>query len=721
MKKTQVNNKRKLSIRNILKKNPLKEQKKKTTENRKQKKSVMLFSIRNKIFICFIVPIIFMVIVGASAYNKASDGMTDKFKETSVQTIKMTREYLDMTNSFIKSEGMKYGSSDNVSDYSSGKYVFADVTKHAELSRNIQSEITAAQLTNSFIQDIHIITPKGINMLSSHITGKDGIYDDYMTEMLREDKSYASWIGSHNALDNLLNQSNEDYILAYQLQHYSGNAMVVVDVKAEPIRSLLNEIDLGDGSIVGMVTAEGKEIICEKIKEGESSKLSDENAVFFGQEFYDSVYEQEDIMEGALQVDYLGEEYMFIYSKSTDTGICVCALVPMYTVIGQAEGIRTVTIQMVVVACIVAGIVGVVIASGIQKNMNRISRKLGDVANGNLTGEVKVKGKDEFRNLAASATDMIKNTSKLVGKVNQTASLLEESSIEVSSVSDVINDYSAHIMEAIDEIGVGMEKQAEDAEECVVRMDALSQEMQEVSRTTEKVGSLVENTEEMISQGMEIVQLLKKRAAETTSITSTVGNSIERLQEESETINGFVATITSISSQTNLLSLNASIEAARAGAAGRGFAVVAGEISKLADESAQAADNIKKKVELISEHTLTSVNNAAQAEKMVALQAEAVTQVIKVFDEMSESMKTLLDGLKAIITSTQKADVERTNTLSAVENISAIIEEAAAGSEVVHGVAEELVRNVEKLNHTSDVLNVNMQTLKTEIDSFTTE
>ena len=334
---------------------------------------------------------------------------------------------------------------------------------------------------------------------------------------------------------------------------------------------------------------------------------------------------------------------------------------------------------------------------------------------------MKVKGKDEFRNLAASATDMIKNTSKLVGKVNQTASLLEESSIEVSSVSDVINDYSAHIMEAIDEIGVGMEKQAEDAEECVVRMDALSQEMQEVSRTTEKVGSLVENTEEMISQGMEIVQLLKKRAAETTSITSTVGNSIERLQEESETINGFVATITSISSQTNLLSLNASIEAARAGAAGRGFAVVAGEISKLADESAQAADNIKKKVELISEHTLTSVNNAAQAEKMVALQAEAVTQVIKVFDEMSESMKTLLDGLKAIITSTQKADVERTNTLSAVENISAIIEEAAAGSEVVHGVAEELGRNVEKLNHTSDVLNVNMQTLKTEIDSFTTE
>lgn len=376
---------------------------------------------------------------------------------------------------------------------------------------------------------------------------------------------------------------------------------------------------------------------------------------------------------------------------------------------------------MVVIACIIAGVVGVIIASGIQRNMKRISRKLVDVASGDLTGEVTVKGKDEFRSLAASATDMIKNTRKLVSKVNQTATQLEDSSVEVSSVSNIINDYSAHIMEAINEISIGMEKQAEDAEECVVRMDALSQEMSEVSTITERVGGLVENTEKLINQGMEIVHMLKERAEETTHITATVGNSIERLQEESESINGFVATITSISSQTNLLSLNASIEAARAGVAGRGFAVVAGEISKLADESAIAADNIKKKVELIGEQTTTSVSNAMQAEKMVALQTEAVAQVISVFDDISESMRTLLDGLKAIITSTQKADVEKDNTLAAVENISAIIEEAAAGSEVVQGVAKELVQNVEKLNHTSDVLNINMQTLKNEIEAFTTE
>lgn len=709
----------KLNINNIRKTGSVKIQKQSIQKAKNRK--AFFFSIRNKIFICFIVPIIFMIMVGVSAYNKASDGMTDKFRETSIETIKMMREYLDMTNSFIKSEGMKYGASDNISDYSSGKYVFADVTRHAELSRNIQSEITAAQMTNSFIQDIHIITPKGINMLSTHVTGKDGIYDEYMSEMLGDSKNYASWIGTHNSLDSHLKQGDENYILSYQLQHYAGNAMIVIDVKEEPIRNILSEMDLGTGSIVGMVTAEGKEVICENLKENDLSRLQGSTPVFYGQEFYQKAHENKEIMEDAVLVDYMNEKYMFIYSKSIDTGICVCALVPMNTVIGQAEEIRTVTIQMVVFACIIAGIVGVAIASGIQRNMKRISRKLADVANGDLTGEVSVRGKDEFQSLAAAVTNMIKSTRNLVGKVNLTAAQLEESSMEVFSVSDIINNYSAHIMQAIDEISVGMEKQAEDAEECVIRMDVLSEEMREVNKITERVGTLVENTEKMIARGMEIVQLLNERAEKTTNITMTVGSSIEKLQEESATINGFVDTITSISTQTNLLSLNASIEAARAGAAGRGFAVVAGEISKLADESAKAADNIKKKVELISDQTLVSVNNASQAEEMVALQADAVIQVINVFDDIRESMKILLDGLKDIIVSTQKADVEKNNTLSAVENISAIIEEAAAGSEVVHGVAEELVHNVEKLNHTSDILTINMQALKNEIEAFTTE
>ena len=201
-------------------------------------------------------------------------------------------------------------------------------------------------------------------------------------------------------------------------------------------------------------------------------------------------------------------------------------------------------------------------------------------------------------------------------------------------------------------------------------------------------------------------------------MTAKVEESIEDLKRESETINQFVSVITDISEQTNLLSLNASIEAARAGEAGRGFAVVAEEIRKLADNSAEAAGEIRNNVENISAQTGVSVK---QAGEMVAQQTEAVREVIGVFQDMSDAMDKLFDGLKEILAGTERADKEREDTLEAVHNISSIIEETAASAEVVKKVAASLEQNVENLNGTAESLGDNMTGLKTEIAVFKTE
>ena len=222
----------------------------------------------------------------------------------------------------------------------------------------------------------------------------------------------------------------------------------------------------------------------------------------------------------------------------------------------------------------------------------------------------------------------------------------------------------------------------------------------------------------MIDHGTEIVNALGERARETSDITSRVGSSIEVLKTESDIINGFVQTISDISRQTNLLSLNASIEAARAGAAGRGFAVVAEEIRKLADDSNKAAEEIRNNVANISAQTLSSVNSAKEAEAMVALQTEAVDEVVTVFKNMNDQMANLFSSLKKIAESTESADKERNETLDAVENISAIIEETASGSELVHGMAMQLLSSVEKLNETAKNLDEDMNGLKTEISVF---
>lgn len=693
---------------------------KQTMVQKKEQKKGVLFSIRAKIFLCFLVPILFLILVGVFSYKKAAAGMYDTFRDSNEQTINMANQYIDVSNSFIEAEALKYAFQSDLGKYMIGLYE-TDSTQKKSVINSVGSSIRASQAGNEFISNIHIVTIEDIQMLSTRAGGTAmGIYKEYKDEMLGysdNEKKLPEWVDYHKTLDETLGLKQSDYIMAYQTTPQSGKGFIVIDVKASAIQQFLDSLDMGDGSIIGFVTQSGREIISEKLPEGQESTRADGETVFYGQDFFNNIEDQQTTKEVSIN----GKSYLFFYSRMERTNAAVCALVPMEIVNGQADEIRNVTIAVVVIACIVAVMIGIIISTGIQKNMIRISGRLEEVAEGNLTTKVSVKGHDEFNNLAVVANNMINNNKKLVQKVSGATDTLESSAQEVRQASDVMKDYSANIIQAIDEINDGITKQSEHAEECVRKTDTLSEEIQNVSSIVGQVEKLVSEAESMISHGMEMVQTLGERATKTTDVTIKVETSIEELKKESEIINEFVETITDISEQTNLLSLNASIEAARAGEAGRGFAVVAEEIRKLADHSAEAAGEIQNNVAHISDQTVNSVENAKQARDMVALQTEAVQEVVGVFDDMNQCMQKLFDGLKEIVSSTEQADKEREDTLAAVKNISDIIAETAEGTKLVQSVAAKLQENVDTMNQTAQSLGDNMNDLKSEISVFKTE
>lgn len=693
---------------------------KQTMVQKKEQKKGVLFSIRAKIFLCFLVPILFLILVGVFSYKKAAAGMYDTFRDSNEQTINMANQYIDVSNSFIEAEALKYAFQSDLGKYMIGLYE-TDSTQKKSVINSVGSSIRASQAGNEFISNIHIVTIEDIQMLSTRAGGTAmGIYKEYKDEMLGysdNEKKLPEWVDYHKTLDETLGLKQSDYIMAYQTTPQSGKGFIVIDIKASAIQEFLDSLDMGKGSIIGFVTKSGREIISEKLPEGQESTRADGETVFYGQDFFNNIEDQQTTKEVSIN----GKNYLFFYSRMERTNAAVCALVPMEIVNGQADEIRNVTIAVVVIACIVAVMIGIIISTGIQKNMIRISGRLEEVAEGNLTTKVSVKGHDEFNNLAVVANNMINNNKKLVQKVSGATDTLESSAQEVRQASDVMKDYSANIIQAIDEINDGITKQSEHAEECVRKTDTLSEEIQNVSSIVGQVEKLVSEAESMISHGMEMVQTLGERATKTTDVTIKVETSIEELKKESEIINEFVETITDISEQTNLLSLNASIEAARAGEAGRGFAVVAEEIRKLADHSAEAAGEIQNNVAHISDQTVNSVENAKQARDMVALQTEAVQEVVGVFDDMNQCMQKLFDGLKEIVSSTEQADKEREDTLAAVKNISDIIAETAEGTKLVQSVAAKLQENVDTMNQTAQSLGDNMNDLKSEISVFKTE
>ena len=692
----------------------------KTPKKQKEPKKIMLFGIRNKIMVCFLVPILFMIVIGLTAYQKSAEGMSDKYLESTQQTINMAGEYVDMSCSFLESETLKYAFDRDLSKYFLGLYN-SDVLAKGQLMNNVRTNILSAQSLNPFINNIHIITSSGISMLSTiSTTSSDGIYEQYQQTVATGKRTIEKWVDSHDMLDEVFSLNQRDYILSCQIQAQSANACVVIDMKTSAIQDLLEELDLGDGSILGFVTKSGREVIYENLDEGEESILPEDASVFFGRDFFPVLTEESnpEDMQGAFETQYLGKNWLFIYNTSETTGATVCALIPTDVVIGQAGEIRNITIGLVALACVIVLVVGFMIVAGIQNNMNSISVKFGDVAKGDLTAQVQAKGHDEFRGLAASANNMIDNTKKLVRQVITATVHLEDSAQNVEKASEVISEYSQDMNQALDKINEGMNRQSVHAQECVEKTDVLSNEIQVVSQRVGEVEKLVGETEDMINRAMEIVKLLGSRARETSAITLKVGESIESLRQESEIINTFVATITEISEQTNLLSLNASIEAARAGEAGRGFAVVAEEIRKLADDSARAAGEISNNVEHITAQTLNSVESAQEAQNMVAVQTEAVDQAVSVFQEMQGRMNMLIEGLKEIVNSTNKADQERSSTVEAVKNISGIIDQTANSAAVVHDMIARLMESVENLSGTADNLGENMNALKGEISVF---
>jgi methyl-accepting chemotaxis protein len=218
---------------------------------------------------------------------------------------------------------------------------------------------------------------------------------------------------------------------------------------------------------------------------------------------------------------------------------------------------------------------------------------------------------------------------------------------------------------------------------------------------------------------MDTINALEVRVTDTSNMAKVLTDEISFMKKDVSSIGEIILAINYIADQTNLLSLNASIEAARAGQAGKGFAVVADEIKKLAGQSVNAVKKVEENITKINSRANNMVEIANKTAIVVGSQEKALSDTVSIFKNIDDHVDNLVKHLKKISEGVNTVEEVKANTLGSIESISSIIEEAAAVTGEVNSTAQKQLLLAEKLNEATKQLEKDSDILEEAIEIFT--
>lgn len=698
-----------------------------TFHNRKNKKEQYEVGLKNRFYhsigfkfmFAFLLPVLSVIGIGILSYQKASDAIILSYRDNGFQSLIMTSDYSSFGLNSSEATAFQYVFDDTFKNYFNGLYK-DDVKKEYSIQNTIGKTIITKETSDQFISGIHFLAD-GKNLISTFgkdTSDYDNLYQEFLVSSggkgLADNAKAAYWIGEDEFLNQII--GNTDYAIRYVKGFQTAKACIIVDISAKQIRSMLERLDYGEDSIVGFVTEDKKEIILSK-----DSGFQDGNQLFTLTEFYQEARENTENTSGSQDVQFKGGNYLFLYSVIEGSNAMLCALIPEKNILKHVSDIKNLTIVFVIVSSFIVAAIGIFLTIGLQNVIRYINGELYQVANGKLTSRLKSKRKDEFAVLVDGTNHMIDNMHSLITEIKSQINSITLTSREVKTASGGFLGSSEVIAGSIEEVQIGINEQAADSTNCLLNIDNLSGKIDVVNGKASEISNIADDTIQSIHHGTGAIQILGSKTKSTTEITSKIKQNINILKEKSTKISAITTTINNIAEETNLLSLNASIEAARAGDFGRGFAVVADEIRKLAEQSSGEVKEISQLIEDIQNQTTDTVLVVKEAEHIVSEQETAVTETRKSFQDINHRVDQLIKNVQLIMDNIIEIQTAKVEAMEAIEHISAVSQQTASSSLAITEITSQQLVSAKELGRLSDKLDQNAEGLSSMISHFTLE
>ncbi|MGE6631985.1 methyl-accepting chemotaxis protein [Bacillus sp. NPDC077027] len=337
----------------------------------------------------------------------------------------------------------------------------------------------------------------------------------------------------------------------------------------------------------------------------------------------------------------------------------------------------------------------------LQNRLNHIASAIKNAGDGDLTVVVSDHKGDELSDLAEHFNKMREKLNQTIHNVMDTADLVATSSDQLSSSAEETSAASERITDSIQQVAQSSEQQSS---QMIVSKQKMVQVSQELTNISENAQSMTEEShfaQEKARKGMQNIEEVNHQMGSITRSIEENGAAIQALDTRSQEIDHISKVITDIANQTNLLALNAAIEAARAGEHGKGFAVVADEVRKLAEESQKSSHMISHLISEIQKEMVHSTKAIKHVKEEAFQGTVLIANTEETFLDIQQSMEEIANGIKHLSNASQKITAYTDDTKQSFSSITEDVKLTTENSQQVAGLTEEQFAAMEEVTASS--------------------
>ena len=402
-------------------------------------------------------------------------------------------------------------------------------------------------------------------------------------------------------------------------------------------------------------------------------------------------------------IDIFGAKYYVYYTPvCTDDGkvIGMAFAGEKEAIVNDAKNNLMISfVKIALVLTVVYLIILIWLARIIRKPLAKTAADIENIANGNISNEISGSSKTAETDKLITASRILKEKlNDIVSGVNEHVLNLQQDTASLKERADFCNDGSKQISQAMEELSVTAVTLAENVQDVNAKSLEMGNAITDIDGDVQVLSDNSNHMDKANEDAAKSIETVLDSSNRSSAIVEKITNQIEETNQAISSINEAVDLIMDITGQTSLLSLNASIEAARAGQAGRGFAVVADEIKKLSEQSAQGADAIKQVADNIFEKSNESVALVNEVRELIGKEQEDISVTKESFEILSKTINDNLVAVSRISEKTKQLDTIKQAIIGNINDLSAISEENAASNQEVSANITNIAESIDEMN-----------------------